>query len=209
MASTLDHIAFTAASREAGVTAFNAASGITLPLGGEHPNMGTHNALSSLGPNTFLELITIDPTGTKPDRPRWFALDDLPDDAGLRAHTIILRSVDLDGDLEKARALGVDLGTPMALSRGDLSWRFAIRDDGTIPLSGTAPMLMQWDQADPHPASRMTEQGMRLKSIAVSTPDPDLLTALFDSLGWTDLQITKGAPKWAFALDVNGTEVTL
>ena len=209
MAVELDHIAFTCHSRAAGITAFTDATGITLPQSGAHPDMGTHNALSALGPDTFLELINIDPEGQKPNRPRWFGLDDLPLDCPLTAHAIILRSDDLTGDLAKAAELGFDLGTPMALSRGKLTWQFAVRDDGTIAHHGTAPLLMQWDQIDPHPASNMTNHGIRLKSIAVATPGPQALEQLCAMLGWSDLRITEGTARWRFTLDINGTEVTL
>ena len=209
MAVTFDHIAFTAASCAAGRSAFEVATGVSLPLGGEHPNMGTHNCLSAMGGDQFLELITIDQDAPAPDRPRWFALDRLPDDQPLKPHAVIIRSDDLDGDLAKAKAIGVDLGTPVSLTRGNLSWRFAIRDDGDIPLDGAAPMLMQWDQADPHPAVNMTDQGIRLKEIKITTPNASKLTELCDALGWSDPVIAEGETHLSFTLSINGTQVTL
>ncbi|MEO1562543.1 MAG: VOC family protein [Pseudomonadota bacterium] len=209
MTATLDHIAFTCHSRDSGIDAFTAATGITLPQSGEHPDMGTHNALSSLGPDTFLELITIDPEGQKPARPRWFGLDDLPKDYPLTPHAVILRSDDLSGDLAKAAELGFDLGTPLPLSRGNLTWKFAVRDDGTIAHHGTAPLLMQWDHIDPHPASNMTDHGIRLTAIAVTTPEPQKLEQLCAALGWTGVTIQHGDPRWHFTLQTKEAEVTL
>ncbi|MEO0342998.1 MAG: VOC family protein [Pseudomonadota bacterium] len=209
MTASLDHIAFTCHSRASGIAAFTAATGITLPQSGTHPDMGTHNALSALGPDTFLELITIDPAGQKPARPRWFGLDDLPMDYPLTPHAVILRSDDLAGDLRKGSELGLDLGTPMSLSRGNLTWKFAVRDDGKIHQNGTAPLLMQWDAIDPHPAANMTDHGLRLKSISVTTPEPEKLSQLCAALGWSDLTVLKGAPSWTFTLDINGKEVAL
>ena len=209
MSAALDHIAFAAGNREAGRAAFKEATGLTLPLGGEHTAMGTHNCLSRMSPNTYLELITINPRGMKPIRPRWFGLDALPPDTALQAHAIVLRSNHIYEDVNKAKAVGVDLGTPMALRRDDLSWKFAVRDDGHIPLDGTAPMLMQWDRPNPHPAAKMMDQHIRLVAITQSSPHADTLSKLYDALGWRDLTLIEGPPLLSFTLDINGKEVTI
>ena len=71
----LDHLVVTAASREAGMAWVEAALGVPLQIGGDHTSMGTHNALLRLGDDQYLQVISIDPTATAPDRPRWFELD--------------------------------------------------------------------------------------------------------------------------------------
>ena len=208
MACEFDHIAITAETRESGCSEFQATTGIELPLGGEHPLMGTHNCVTSLGDDTFLELITIDPDAPKPPHKRWFALDDVKPN-GLIAHAVVLRSDDLDGDLVKAKSLSVDLGAPLALTRGDMTWRFAVRDDGAIPLDGAAPMLMQWDNPVPHPASKMQDQGIRLNGIKVVSPHATKLSELYDALGWSELDIEEGDTRLSFTLSISGTQVTL
>ena len=209
----LDHIALSAGSLEQGNAAFEAATGLRLPQGGVHPMMSTHNLLSALGPDTFLELIATDPQVAAPDRARWFGLDDQPGNAPLHTHALLYRTDDIDGDLARAHAMGIDLGQALALSRGDLSWRISVRDDGCIPLSGTAPMLLQWDTPGPHPAGRMTDQGLRLGKISVQTPDPDRLSKLFDA--WTlppaaRPEITEGPAHMTVTLILpDGREVAL
>ena len=209
MTTTLDHIVFAADDREAGRAAFKEATGLILPLGGEHTAMGTHNCVSRMSPDTYLELITVNPRGMKPIRPRWFGLDTLPADAALRAHTIVLRSNHIYEDITKAKEVGVDLGTPMALRRDTLSWKFAVRDDGHMPLDGTAPMLMQWDRPKPHPAGNMMDQHIPLIAITQSSPHADTLSKLYDALGWRDLTLIEGPPLLSFTLDINGKEVTI
>ena len=56
----LDHIAVAATDLAAGAQAVEAKLGLTLQHGGQHPHMGTHNRLMSLGPD-YLEVIAIDP----------------------------------------------------------------------------------------------------------------------------------------------------
>ena len=50
--------------------------------GGKHALFGTHNKLLRLG-DLYLELIAIDPDAPKPERARWFALDDFSGDMRL------------------------------------------------------------------------------------------------------------------------------
>jgi len=47
------------------------------------------------------------------------------------------------------------------MSRGELNWLITIPDNGTLPLGGIAPMLIEW-QTRVHPASRLRESGCTL-----------------------------------------------
>jgi Glyoxalase-like domain len=57
----LDHITVAADTLAAGVAHAEAALGVTIPFGGAHPLMGTHNHLLRLGETLFLEVIAPDP----------------------------------------------------------------------------------------------------------------------------------------------------
>jgi hypothetical protein len=70
----LDHLAVSAMSLEEGVAHVEAALGVALAPGGQHPLMATHNRLLGLG-DVYLEVIAADPAAPPPARPRWFDLD--------------------------------------------------------------------------------------------------------------------------------------
>ena len=174
----LDHIAIGCITLAEGAEYVRARTGLGIPAGGEHPLMGTHNLLMATGPDNFLEVIAINPDAPAPPHPRWFGLDTADFTSHPRPHAWILNS----DDLATARACGINLGTPRTVTRGSLTWRFAVRDDGTIPLDGAAPMLMQWPNMPAHPAAAMTNFGARLKSINLHTPHAAILNHLLGKL---------------------------
>ena len=183
-----DHIAIGCATLEQGAAYVADRIDLIVPVGGEHPLMGTHNLVMSLGIDTFFEVITINPSAPKPSHSRWFGLDEatFPDP---RPHSWILNSNDLEADLEKAKNLGVDLGIPTTLTRGDMTWRFAVRKDGAIPLNGAAPMIMEWPKMPAHPAAKMADLGARMKSVALRTPHASTLNNLLNTLGHGNMPI--------------------
>jgi hypothetical protein len=186
---TFDHIAIAAPSLKEGVSYLQSLTGITLPKGGEHPDMGTHNHLTALGPDTFAEVIAINPDAPKPNHPRWFNLDHVNE---LKT-TWLLRTDDIEGCIAKAASFGIDLGRAIALQRANLRWRFTVRDDGTIPLEGAAPLILQWDSEGPHPASNMMDQGLRIDALCVETPYANELAKLLEVLGLKDIPEIKQA----------------
>jgi glyoxalase-like protein len=180
---TFDHIAIAAPSLEEGAKYVRSLTGLTFPQGGEHPDMGTHNLLTALGPDTFAEVIAINPNALAPDRPRWFGLDEItqPQTAWL------LRTDDIDGCITRAAKIGIDLGRATPFRRDALRWRFTVTDDGKIPLNGAAPLILQWDEAGPqHPAASMTDLGLRMDTLTIDTPHADRLATLLDTLGLQD-----------------------
>lgn len=184
---TFDHIAIAAPSLTEGADYVRARTGLTFPKGGEHPDMGTHNLLTALGPDTFAEIIAINPNAPAPDRPRWFGLDDPTEqDQFPRLQAWLLRTDDIEGCIKRAAELGIDLGRATPFRRDALRWRFAVTDDGSIPLDGAAPLLLQWDIGGPHPASRMADLGLRVDTLTIETPHAARLDALLDALGLID-----------------------
>jgi hypothetical protein len=185
---TFDHIAIAAPSLDEGAEYVRNLTGLTFPKGGEHPDMGTHNLVTALGPDTFAEVIAINPDATPPNRPRWFGLDDPTEQAKFPCiQAWLLRTDDIDGCIAKAAELGIDLGRATPFRRDALRWRFAVTDDGAIPLDGAAPLLLQWDETGPnHPANRMTDLGLRMDMLTIETPHADRLTELLDALGLQD-----------------------
>jgi hypothetical protein len=131
--------------------------------------MGTHNRLLRLGPGVYLEVIAIDPAAADPGRPRWFGLDALAPDAEPRLAAWVARADDLH---VTATASPVPLGPIEPMARGDLAWRLTVPPDGSVPLGGAAPLLIQWD-VGPHPADRLPDDGHSLVQLAVAHPAPD------------------------------------
>lgn len=177
---TFDHLAVTAPSLPLGLIHVQAQTGLVLPKGGEHPQMATHNAVCKFTDNTYLEIITPNPAAQAPARPRWFDLDNTTH-SGLSAW--ILRTDDIEGCIARAAEIGIELGTATALKRDSLRWQFSLRDNGTVPLGGAAPLIIQWDSAGPHPARKMPDLGMTLEQLTITTPKAKELRALLDCLG--------------------------
>ncbi len=83
MKTTIDHLVIVATDLDTGCAFVTDALGVALQPGGVHSRMGTHNRLLHLGPGLYLEVIAVDPSAIRPDRARWFGLDQL---APIRRH---------------------------------------------------------------------------------------------------------------------------
>lgn len=164
----LDHLAVAAETLEDGREAVEAALGVPLQTGGQHPHFGTHNLLLGLEDGLYLEVISVDPSAGKLDHPRWFDLDRFEGFA--RLTTWICRSDDLTAHATAQPKAGV----PVALTRGDLQWRMAVPENGQLPYDHTYPAVMQWDSSG-HPAARLAPSGCRLKRLLVSHPEANAL----------------------------------
>ena len=147
-----------------------------MSAGGKHVAMGTHNALLSLGPDVYLEVISVDPEASPPDRNRWFDLDD---QAGppLLANWVC-RTNDLAAALHVAPE---GSGKPMAFCRGELAWRMAVSETGRLPYDGAMPALIQWD-TDAHPCRTLPDVGLRFHSLDVFHPEASCLLEVFPAL---------------------------
>jgi len=168
----LDHLAVTSETLGTGASYTETALGVTMALGGEHDAMGTHNKLLNLGPDLYLETIAINPEVDAPSRPRWFDLDNRTGPP--RLTNWICRTDDLDAALN---ALGLEFGDSISFKRGDLRWKMAVPKGGILPFGGWAPALIEW-QCEKHPASTLSDQGVRLEQLSVCHPKADVMEAL-------------------------------
>ena len=183
----LDHIAISARTLEEGVAAVEAALGVKLAPGGQHPHMATHNRLLGLG-DLYLEVIAIDPDAAKPAWPRWFDLDHFTGPPALT--NWVARSDDLAADLAQSPP---GTGLPVALTRGRYAWTMAVPPGGKLPFDGAFPALIQW-QGPHHPAQNLPDCHIRLTALHITHPDAD---ALIQSLPLHDprIKITEGPEK--------------
>jgi len=160
--------------------------------GGKHIAMGTHNALLSLGPRFYLEVLAVDPDGINPGRPRWFDLDEPRMRAALAEGPHLAHWVVRTADIDAAAARVPDLGTPTPMSRGGFTWRITVPEDGHRPGRGLVPTLIQWPDAR-HPTDNMADSGCRLVAIAGEHPEPASVRAELATLGLSDtMKVTYG-----------------
>ncbi|HEY0821594.1 MAG TPA: VOC family protein [Rhizobacter sp.] len=174
----IDHITVTAPSLEAGSDLVHACLGLRPQAGGMHPRMGTHNLLLRLGDAMFLEVIAVDPQAAAPARPRWFELDRMASDDLPRLACWVARTDKLQTALDASHEA---LGLVEPMTRGALSWLISIPPDGSLPLSGAAPVLIEW-QTSAHPAASLPAVGCRLTALELFHPEPARLEALLDRL---------------------------
>ncbi len=181
-AARVDHLVVGAASLAQGAAWCEATLGVAPGPGGRHALMGTHNRLlriASAGfPDAYLEIIAIDPEAPLPARPRWFGLDDPALQAQLAQEPqllhLVARSEQLDALRQGLDTLQLQPGEPVAASRdtpqGLLSWRIALRPDGSLGCGGALPTLIEWQGR--HPAAQMADSGVALQGLVLrGVPD--------------------------------------
>lgn len=189
--AVLDHLVIAARTLEEGRAWLEGRLEVPLQPGGEHKCFGTHNALLSLGPDAYLEVIAVNPQAPAPPRPRWFGLDTpglrerLEDGPGL------IHWVTRVGTLA-----GLDLapfGEALPLSRGENRWTLTVPPDGSLPDGGVRPSLIEWHT--PPPPTRLPDAGVRLLRLTLGTPDPDALRALLNTLRFEGEVEVREAPQ--------------
>ena len=169
-----------APSLDAGARYVEESLGVAPAGGGRHERMGTHNRLLRLGEAVYLEVIAVDPDAPRPARPRWFGLDAAP--AAPRLATWVVRT----GDIEASAAASMEnLGAIEPMTRGAFSWRITIPADGTLPLDGIMPALIQWN-GDAHPALTLPDAGCSLVRLDGKHPDPARIGRALDAIGFAD-----------------------
>ncbi len=179
MSNRLDHLVVAAASLEQGAAWCEATLGVAPGPGGVHATMGTHNRLLALSteafPDSYLEIIAIDPAAPPPGRPRWFGLDDAALQARVARHPRLVAAVVRTPLIEMHRwgliNVGIHPGEPIAFERaspaGPLAWRLLVRDDGALLHGGALPPLIEW-KGDRHPAAAMPPSGLALSALRLA-----------------------------------------
>ncbi len=211
MHNKIDHFAIGADTLEQGVAAMETALGVTVPRGGKHDAMSTHNCVMQSGNESFFELIAIDPDApADPGRVRWFTLDDAATKARLadrpRALCWVVGTDDLDGVIA---ASPVDLGEVVLFTRGERSWRLTVPKDGSLPMGGLLPAFIEWSPG-PHPSTGQQDLGVSLDRVQLSHPDPEGLSSILKALNVEHLaNVTKGEAALSFALTTPKGATTL
>jgi hypothetical protein len=176
MVARLDHLTVVAPSLEVGAAYVEARLGVSPDAGRTHPGMGTHNRLLALGPDVYLEVISADPHAAPVTRPRWFALDDVLPGSAARLAAWVAATDDI------AHAAVPELGNVETMRRERHTWQMTVRADGSLPLDGAAPLLIQ-RAAGADPVAAMPQRGLLLRELRIRHPAPSDVLALFGKIG--------------------------
>ena len=140
----VDHLVYATPDLHFGIETIERMTGVRAVSGGQHPGRGTRNALISLGPGVYLEIIGRDPDQPTPPQPRPFGIDDLKEP---RLVTWVAKGENLESFAKEAAHAGVKLGEVIdgSRQRADgvvLSWRFT--DPRTVAFDGLIPFFIDW-----------------------------------------------------------------
>jgi Glyoxalase-like domain len=180
----LDHLTVIAPSLAEGVLHVQTCLDLDVPFGQRHPYMGTHNHLLQLGDTVYLEIVAIDPASAPPNHRRWFGLDaqeKVRSDwaEGRRLRGWVARTDQIDTVIAGRREIfGAKIGLPPTNSTFD----FAMPDDGSLPLDGAAPSIID-RRGRSRSMSTIADRGVRLTSFTLDHADPLRIKALYRSLG--------------------------
>ncbi|WP_306146021.1 VOC family protein [Roseibium sp. MMSF_3412] len=179
----LDHITVIAPTLSEGVAHVRTCLDLDVPFGTRHLYMGTHNHRLQLGKTVYLEIVALDPGGIMPPRARWFGLDDQKKvreywDNGRRLRGWVASSKSFDMVNSGDRQI---FGEEVALPFDAPEFAFTIPADGSLPLNGAAPSLID-HRDDPTSMSEIPDLGADLVSITLEHPEPDRVTALYERL---------------------------
>ena len=184
----VDHLILGTRDLDEGIRRFEERTGVRPVVGGEHPGRGTRNALVSLGPGLYVEILA--PQATAPDSSRVAELRALTDLTPVGWAVFV-------GDVDAARRRLSDAGVslsgikPGSRARPDgslLEWKtFEIEKP---PLAGV-PFFIRWGDGTTHP-SKDSPGGCRLAGLRILSSDADGLRRVLASLALVDVAVEAG-----------------
>jgi hypothetical protein len=167
----VDHLILGARDLDEGIRRFEERTGVRPLVGGEHPGRGTRNALVSLGPGLYIEILA--PQANAPDSGRVAELRALTD---LVPHGWAVFVGDVDAARRRLADAGLGLSEiqPGSRARPDgsrLQWKtFEIEK----PKIAGIPFFIRWGEGTTHP-SQDSPGGCRLQRLRAVTPDGDAM----------------------------------
>jgi hypothetical protein len=184
----IDHLVVVADTLEQGSQWCEATLGARPVAGGRHPRMGTHNHLLSIAserfPDSYLEIVAIDPDALPPAAHRWMMMDEPAVRTAVRDTPRLMHAVARTQMIEMLRwglvNCGLNPGAPIAAERqtadGLLRWRITVRDDGQLECDGALPTLIEWQGT--HPCTRLPASPVALREVVLRGVPPRALDVL-------------------------------
>jgi hypothetical protein len=179
----LDHLTVIAPTLAEGVSHVRTCLDLDVPFGQRHNHMGTYNHLLQLGDTVYLEIVALDPAADGPGQRRWFGLDDQRKvrgdwEEGRRLRGWVARTDAIDAIVAGREGI---FGEKVPLPTVDSSFDFAIPIDGSLPLDGAAPSIID-RRGRPRSMATIADLGARLRSFSLEHPDPGAVSALYREL---------------------------
>jgi hypothetical protein len=174
-AMQVDHLILGIRDLDEGIRRFEERTGVRPMVGGEHPGRGTRNALVSLGPGLYVEILA--PQAGAPDSGMAAGLRALADLTPM-GWAVSVRDVEAARRRLGAAGFGLSGVMPGARARPDgsrLEWQtFGVEK----PQIAGVPFFIRWGDRTTHP-SQDSPAGCHLEALRVLTPnDDDLRRAL-------------------------------
>jgi hypothetical protein len=170
----IDHVVLAISDLDRGIEQLGEICGVRPVRGGEHGHTGTENALLSMGPGAYLEVLApLDGVQLPPElQPLRTVTNLMP-----VSWAVATRNADLTSQM--LRAHGYTVSEPQAGSRETpegnvIRWRtFQL----TAPKIEGAPFFIEWDAETAHPATT-SPLGCPLLSLELHTPHDEQLRRL-------------------------------
>ena len=164
----LDHILVGCNDLDAGIAFVEERTGVRAAFGGVHPGAGTRNALLSLGPSRYLEIIAPDPDQPASADVRDLKTLDEPVLVGWAAHPGDIETFATRLKQEGVAIKGPNPGSRKRLDGRVLHWKtLSLEDDA----GGLLPFFIEWSADSLHP-SVDAPPGCRLVLFEAATPHP-------------------------------------
>lgn len=171
----IDHIVLAVPDLDHGIAYITGLTGAAPSIGGRHPQHGTQNAILSLGPKCYLEILSTDPSNTDAQTPRWMAVDQI------QAPTITrwcVRSSDLK---REAKIIEKQILKGNRITKSGAHLRWEMTDPLSSPIVDTIPFLIDWTGSHSHPADDLP-QLCTIKSIDIDSSQSSATQKIFDLL---------------------------
>ena len=192
----LDHLTVIAPTLIEGVSHVQNCLDLDVPFGTRHDYMGTHNHRLQLGNSVYLEIVALDPEGTDPGRPRWFDLDNQEKvrsdwNEGRRLRGWVANTDAIDSVVSIHRAI---FGDKVSLPTANPAFDFTIPEDGSLPLDGAAPSIID-HRGDPTSIASIPDLGARLRSLTLEHPNSATIETLYREFAIEHPPVIVQAPK--------------